>query len=84
MLDKISVVIIVKDGGKTIEKTLNALGQFSDVVVFDVLSVFKFASVNSCFKNTLSTRINNKMINHHTSFQGGVLEEECSQIISDF
>ena len=35
MLNNISVVIIVKDGSKTIEKTLNALNQFSDVVVYD-------------------------------------------------
>jgi len=35
MLNNISVVIIVKDGGKTIKKTLTALKQFSDVVVFD-------------------------------------------------
>jgi glycosyltransferase involved in cell wall biosynthesis len=35
MLNNISVVIIVKDGSKTIEKMLNALNQFSDVVVYD-------------------------------------------------
>ena len=35
MLNNISVVIIVKDGGKTINATLSALSQFSDVVVYD-------------------------------------------------
>ena len=35
MLDYISVVIIVKDGGKTIRATLDALIHFSDVVIYD-------------------------------------------------
>jgi len=32
---EISVVIIVKNGAKTISKTLNALKVFKDVVVYD-------------------------------------------------
>jgi len=51
MLDKISVVIIVKDGGKTIEKTLNALGQFSDVVVFDNGSTDNTLEISKRFQN---------------------------------
>lgn len=35
MLNNISVVIIVKDGGKTINAALSALSRFSDVVVYD-------------------------------------------------
>lgn len=35
MIGNISVVIIVKDGGKTIQSTLDALSKFSDVVVYD-------------------------------------------------
>jgi len=35
MIKNISVVIIVKDGEKTIKSTLDALSQFSDVVVYD-------------------------------------------------
>ena len=35
MLDYISVVIIVKDGGKTIRATLDALIHFSDIVIYD-------------------------------------------------
>jgi len=35
MIENISVVIIVKEGEKTIQSTLDALSQFSDVVVYD-------------------------------------------------
>ncbi|MDB3870281.1 glycosyltransferase family 2 protein [Candidatus Thioglobus sp.] len=35
MLNNISIVIIVKDGSKTIKATLDALTQFSDVVLYD-------------------------------------------------
>jgi glycosyltransferase involved in cell wall biosynthesis len=35
MIDDISVVIIVKNGERTIKSTLDALSQFSDVVVYD-------------------------------------------------
>lgn len=35
MLDNISVVIIVKDGAKTLQKTLDSVKEFSEVVVYD-------------------------------------------------
>ena len=51
MLDNISVVIIVKDGEKTINKTLNALSQFSDVVVFDNGSIDGTIKIAKKFQN---------------------------------
>ena len=51
MLDDISVVIIVKDGGKTIKATLDALTQFSDVVVYDNGSVDDTLEIVKKFTN---------------------------------
>ncbi|SMN15304.1 Lipopolysaccharide core biosynthesis glycosyltransferase, group 2 family protein [uncultured Candidatus Thioglobus sp.] len=51
MIDKISIVIIVKDGEKTIENTLNALSQFSDVVVFDNGSTDSTIEISQKFQN---------------------------------
>ena len=51
MLDDISVVIIVKDGGKTIKATLDALIQFSDVVVYDNGSVDDTLEIVKKFTN---------------------------------
>jgi len=51
MLDNISVVIIIKDGEKTINKTLNALSQFSDVVVFDNGSIDGTIKIAKKFQN---------------------------------
>lgn len=51
MLDNISVVIIVKDGGKTINATLNSLSQFSDVVVYDNGSTDDTIEITKKFQN---------------------------------
>ena len=51
MLDNISVVIIVKDGGKTINATLSALSQFSDVVVYDNGSTDDTIEIAKKFQN---------------------------------
>lgn len=51
MLDNISVVIIVKDGGKTIKATLDALSQFSDVVVYDNGSTDNTIEIANKFQN---------------------------------
>jgi len=51
MLNNISVVIIVKDGGKTINATLSALNQFSDVVVYDNGSTDGTIEITNKFHN---------------------------------
>jgi glycosyltransferase involved in cell wall biosynthesis len=51
MLNKISVVIIVKDGGKTIKKVLSALIQFPDVVVYDNGSTDDTIEIANKFQN---------------------------------
>ena len=51
MLKDISVVIIVKNGSKTIHATLNALIQFSDVVLYDNGSTDNTIEIAKKFQN---------------------------------
>jgi glycosyltransferase involved in cell wall biosynthesis len=51
MIDDISVVIIVKNGEKTIKSTLDALSQFSDVVVYDNGSTDNTLAISKSYKN---------------------------------
>ena len=51
MLRDISVVIIVKNGAKTIRNTLNALKPFSDVVLYDNGSVDDTLSIAQSYTN---------------------------------
>ena len=50
-LNKISVVIIVKNGAETIEKVLNSLITFNDVVLYDNGSTDGTQNIASNFKN---------------------------------
>ena len=51
MIQNISVVIIVKNGGKTIEATLNALSKFSNVVIYDNGSTDNTLEIVSTYNN---------------------------------
>jgi glycosyltransferase involved in cell wall biosynthesis len=51
MIDDISVVIIVKNGEKTIKSTLDALSQCSDVVVYDNGSTDNTLAISKSYKN---------------------------------
>lgn len=51
MINKISVVIIGKNGAKTLEKTLNALREFDDIVFYDNGSSDQTMQIARKFKN---------------------------------
>ncbi|CAB5494006.1 glycosyltransferase family 2 protein [Bathymodiolus thermophilus thioautotrophic gill symbiont] len=51
MIKNISVVIIVKNGGKTIKSTLDALSEFSDVVVYDNGSTDNTLGITGAYLN---------------------------------
>ncbi len=51
MLEYISVVIIVKNGGKTIKATLDALSQFTEVVVYDNGSADQTLNIVKTYQN---------------------------------
>jgi glycosyltransferase involved in cell wall biosynthesis len=51
MIDDISVVIIVKNGERTIKSTLDALSQFSDVVLYDNGSTDNTLAISKSYKN---------------------------------
>lgn len=51
MIDNISVVIIIKNGERTIKSTLDALSQFSDVVVYDNGSTDSTLAISKSYKN---------------------------------
>ena len=48
---KISVVIIVKDGAKTIKRTLDSLESFNDIIVYDNGSTDKTLDIVESYKN---------------------------------
>lgn len=51
MTNKISVVIIVKNGEKTIEKSLNSLQKFNEIIVYDNGSTDATIKISQKFKN---------------------------------
>ena len=51
MVDQISVVIIVKNGERTIGKTLESIQDFNDVVVYDNGSTDKTLSIAKNYSN---------------------------------
>jgi tRNA(adenine34) deaminase len=66
----------------TLEPCIMCLGAIFQARVKHVYFGAYDAKFNSCEPS--HHLVNNKVINHHTSFAGGILEEECSALLKNY